>query len=85
MVCKYERKVGCGDRVACTTRRGGAGDASDYRLARGACRELHGRRHPLAALERLRADYPVSVHGVGLSLGSAEALNNVICRVCKGS
>src|SRR3989442_9974024 len=24
------------------------------------------------ALERLRADYPVSVHGVGLSLGSAE-------------
>ncbi len=31
---------------------------------------------PLAALERLRADYPLSVHGVGLSLGSAEALNN---------
>jgi uncharacterized protein (UPF0276 family) len=31
---------------------------------------------PLAALERLRADYPVSVHGVGLSLGSAEALDN---------
>jgi uncharacterized protein (UPF0276 family) len=30
---------------------------------------------PLAALERLRADYPLSVHGVGLSLGSAEALD----------
>jgi uncharacterized protein (UPF0276 family) len=27
------------------------------------------------ALERLRADYPVSVHGVGLSLGSAEGLD----------
>jgi uncharacterized protein (UPF0276 family) len=31
---------------------------------------------PLAALEQLRADYPLSVHGVGLSLGSAEALDN---------
>jgi uncharacterized protein len=31
---------------------------------------------PLAALERLRADYPLSVHGVGLSLGSAEVLNS---------
>src|SRR5713226_8877416 len=30
---------------------------------------------PLAALERLRADYPLSVHGVGLSLGSATALD----------
>src|SRR5215813_10627891 len=30
----------------------------------------------LAVLERLRADYPLSVHGVGLSLGSAAALNN---------
>jgi hypothetical protein len=27
------------------------------------------------ALERLRADYPVSVHGVGLSLGSADGLD----------
>jgi uncharacterized protein len=27
------------------------------------------------ALERLRMDYPVSVHGVGLSLGSAEGLD----------
>jgi len=35
-----------------------------------------GEGTPLAALERLRADYPLSVHGVGLSLGSAEALNN---------
>src|SRR6266446_9973081 len=31
---------------------------------------------PLAALERLRADYPIAVHGVGLSLGSAAALDN---------
>src|SRR5262249_221669 len=31
---------------------------------------------PLAALERVRADYPLSVHGVGLSLGSAAALDN---------
>ncbi len=30
---------------------------------------------PLAALEQLRADYPLSVHGVGLSLGSAAALD----------
>jgi len=29
----------------------------------------------LAALERLRADYPLSVHGVGLSLGSATVLD----------
>ena len=28
------------------------------------------------ALERLRRDYPLSVHGVGLSLGSAEGLDN---------
>jgi uncharacterized protein (UPF0276 family) len=35
-----------------------------------------GEGTPLAALERLRADYPLSVHGVGLSLGSAEALDN---------
>ena len=29
----------------------------------------------LRALERLRADYPLSVHGVGLSLGSADGLD----------
>lgn len=29
----------------------------------------------LVALEQLRSDYPLSIHGVGLSLGSAEALN----------
>ena len=29
----------------------------------------------LAALEKLRADYSVSLHGVGLSLGSADALD----------
>ena len=30
---------------------------------------------PLHFLERLRAHYPLSLHGVGLSLGSADALN----------
>ncbi len=30
----------------------------------------------LAALTRLRADYPLSVHGVGLSLGSADVLDD---------
>ncbi len=30
---------------------------------------------PLAWLERFRADYPLSLHGVGLSLGSADALD----------
>jgi uncharacterized protein (UPF0276 family) len=29
----------------------------------------------LAALEAIRADYPVALHGVGLSLGSADALD----------
>ena len=29
----------------------------------------------LAALERIRADYPVSLHGVGLSLGSTDPLD----------
>jgi hypothetical protein len=29
----------------------------------------------LSALEAIRADYPVSLHGVGLSLGSADALD----------
>jgi uncharacterized protein (UPF0276 family) len=31
----------------------------------------------LAALETIRTDYPVSLHGVGLSLGSADALDKV--------
>lgn len=39
---------------------------------------------PLAALERLRADYPISVHGVGLSLGSAEGLDVRHLRRLKG-
>ncbi len=29
----------------------------------------------LAALDRIRADYPISLHGVGLSLGSTDALD----------
>ncbi len=34
-----------------------------------------GGGRPLAVLESLRADYPVSLHGVGLSLGSAGPLS----------
>lgn len=30
---------------------------------------------PLAYLEAIRADYPISLHGVGLSIGSAEGLD----------
>lgn len=30
---------------------------------------------PLAALDRVRRDYPVALHGVGLSLGSADGLD----------
>lgn len=30
---------------------------------------------PISCLEQLRRDYPISLHGVGLSLGSAEGLN----------
>jgi uncharacterized protein (UPF0276 family) len=36
-----------------------------------------GRGPAVRALERLRGDYPVSVHGVGLSLGSAAGLDAV--------
>jgi uncharacterized protein len=32
---------------------------------------------PIAYLEAIRADYPISLHGVGLSLGSAEDLDAV--------
>jgi uncharacterized protein (UPF0276 family) len=39
------------------------------------------------ALERLRADYPLSIHGVGLSLGSAEGLDAThlerLARLCE--
>ncbi|HLW38044.1 MAG TPA: DUF692 family protein, partial [Candidatus Eremiobacteraceae bacterium] len=31
----------------------------------------------LAALDAVRADYPVSLHGVGMSLGSADGLDRV--------
>jgi hypothetical protein len=34
-----------------------------------------GGGRPLAFLERIRASYPVSLHGVGLSLGSADPLD----------
>src|SRR5262245_55625105 len=42
--------------------------------------ELHAENYmgggpALTALTRLRADYPLSIHGVGLSLGSADALD----------
>jgi uncharacterized protein (UPF0276 family) len=34
-----------------------------------------GGGRPVAYLEKIRADYPISLHGVGLSLGSAEGLD----------
>lgn len=42
--------------------------------------EVHSENHfgdgaPLRYLERLRADYPLSLHGVGLSLGSTDPLD----------
>jgi uncharacterized protein (UPF0276 family) len=39
---------------------------------------------PLHYLERIRAHYPISLHGVGLSLGSADPLNPVHLRKLKG-
>jgi uncharacterized protein (UPF0276 family) len=31
--------------------------------------------HPLAVLEKVRADYPIALHGVSLSIGSSDRLN----------
>ena len=38
---------------------------------------------PLYYLERIRSDYPLSLHGVGLSLGSTDSLNNAHLRKLK--
>jgi uncharacterized protein (UPF0276 family) len=43
--------------------------------------EIHAENYlapgaPLSRLEALRADYPLSVHGVGLSLGSADGIDD---------
>jgi uncharacterized protein (UPF0276 family) len=46
------------------------------RLARGARENYFVDGGPaIAALEAIRLDYPISLHGVGLSLGSADALD----------
>jgi uncharacterized protein (UPF0276 family) len=47
--------------------------------------EIHAENYlaagaPLARLDALRADYPFSVHGVGLSLGSADGIDNAHLR-----
>ena len=39
---------------------------------------------PLDCLERIRADYPISLHGVGLSLGSSDPLSEVHLRRLQG-
>jgi hypothetical protein len=44
-------------------------------VVRGACRELFWRRQAARTLEAVRRDYPLSLHGVGLSLGSADGLD----------
>jgi len=61
--------------VAGTTPGGNSGDSSSPRLVGGTRGELYGGGPALTALAQLRHDYPLSVHGVGLSLGSATALD----------
>ena len=39
---------------------------------------------PLHYLERIRAEYPISLHGVGMSLGTAESLDREHLRRLKG-
>ena len=65
-----------GNRAALPApRAGGAGTAAG-RLVRGARRELLRRRRVRGSLlSSVRRDYPLSLHGVGLSLGSAEGLD----------
>ncbi len=71
---------------ACRARRGRAeagalcgdpGDAARSWIFRNPRRKLHERRRPAASLagRAIAEIYPLSVHGVGLSLGSAEALD----------
>src|SRR5450432_4057896 len=58
---------------------------AQVRLDRPACPwlEVHSENYfvdggpALAALHAIRADYPISLHGVGMSLGSADALDSV--------
>jgi uncharacterized protein (UPF0276 family) len=51
--------------------------------------EIHSENYfgggkPLDCLERIRRDYPIAMHGVGLSLGSAEGLDEEhLDRVCR--
>ena len=57
---------------------------AQVRLDRPACPwlEVHSENYfvdggpALAALHAIRADYPISLHGVGMSLGSADALDS---------
>ena len=52
-------------------------DAARPRLLRGPCRELHGRRRAAAcaACRAPRPTMPLSLHGVGLSIGGAGPLD----------
>src|SRR6266704_2573029 len=43
-------------------------------LPAGDCSKIQGGKTP-AALDAIRRDYPISLHGTGLSLGSAEGLD----------
>ena len=63
------------DRPAIAPRREIIARGRRSAVARDARRELPGRRAALRALEAVRRDYPISLHGVGLSLGSADALD----------
>ena len=54
--------------------------------SRSISRELHGRRRTSArVLERVRRDYPVALHGVSMSLGSAEPLDRDYLRAPQGA
>lgn len=53
-----------------------------------ACCEVHSENYfgggqPLYYIERIRADYPLSLHGVGLSLGTTDALDGEHLRALK--
>jgi hypothetical protein len=37
---------------------------------------------PMHYLQAIRMDYPISLHGVGLSLGSSDPLSKIILPIC---
>jgi Protein of unknown function (DUF692) len=65
-----------GRRSQAGTRRRHPRRTARRRILRDSRRELHGRRRPPhRRLEAVRAPYPLSLHGVGLSIGSPRPLD----------